>query len=108
MSDEKPKPVDDLKEGLGLLFRAAKTAVERLPTSKFEDVAKDAVREVGRAFETLGTELEKVVGKAAGFPDPPHMQPPQPPTDAAAPEETNATTAAPTTDDEAPKGPRVG
>jgi hypothetical protein len=38
MSDEKPKPVDDLKEGLGLLFRAAKGAVERLPTDKLEDV----------------------------------------------------------------------
>ena len=99
----------DLKEGLGLLFRAAKTAVERFPTEKFEDVAKDAVREVGRAFETLGNEIEKVVGKAAGLPDPPHMQPEQPPsTDAPAPTETDATNAAPTVEDEAPKGPRIG
>jgi hypothetical protein len=41
MSDEKPKPVDDLKAGLGLLFRAAKGAVDRLPTDKLEDVVKD-------------------------------------------------------------------
>jgi hypothetical protein len=58
MSDEKPKPVDDLKEGLNLLFRAAKGAVERLPTDKLEDVAKDAAKEVGRAFESLGNEKE--------------------------------------------------
>src|SRR5690242_11281037 len=59
MSDDKPKPVDDLKEGLNLLFRAAKGAVEKLPTNKLEDVAKDAAKEVGRAFESLGNELDK-------------------------------------------------
>jgi hypothetical protein len=63
MSDEKPKsdPVDDLKQGLGLLFRAAKGAVEKLPTDKVEDVAKDAAKEVARAFETIGHEVEKVI-----------------------------------------------
>lgn len=63
MSDEKPKtdPVDDLKQGLGLLFRAAKGAVEKLPTEKVEDVAKDAAKEVARAFETIGHEVEKVI-----------------------------------------------
>lgn len=118
MSDEKPKPVDDLKEGLGLLFRAAKGAVERLPTGKIEHAAKDAVREVGRAFESLGTELEKVVGRATGAPAEPHAPyagtpPAQKPDDA-----TNA--APPSHDDahgrpyddayapEEPRGPRVG
>jgi hypothetical protein len=63
MSDEKPKsdPVDDLKQGLGLLFRAAKGAVEKLPTDKVEDVAKDAAKEVARAFETIGHEVERVI-----------------------------------------------
>lgn len=63
MSDEKPKsdPVDDLKQGLGLLFRAAKGAVEKIPTDKVEDVAKDAAKEVARAFETIGHEVEKVI-----------------------------------------------
>ena len=67
MSDEKPKtdPVDDLKQGLGLLFRAAKGAVEKLPTDKVEDVAKDAAKEVARAFETIGQEVEKVISPAA-------------------------------------------
>ena len=67
MSDEKPKtdPVDDLKQGLGLLFRAAKGAVEKLPTDKVEDVAKDAAKEVARAFETIGHEVEKVMSPNA-------------------------------------------
>jgi hypothetical protein len=61
MSDDKSDPVDDLKQGLGLLFRAAKGAVEKIPTEKVEDVAKDAAREVARAFETIGQEVEKVI-----------------------------------------------
>lgn len=117
MSDEKPKPVDDLREGLGLLFRAAKGAVERLPTGKIEDVAKDAVREVGRAFESLGSELEKVVGKAAGYPAPPPDEASpataaaDAPTSRPAEPATEATVdAAPKHDDaapEPPKGPRI-
>lgn len=78
MSDEKPKsdPVDDLKQGLGLLFRAAKGAVDKIPTEKVEDVAKDAAKEVARAFETIGHEVEKVIspnkdGKKPGSQPPP-------------------------------------
>jgi hypothetical protein len=63
MSGDKPNPVNDLKQGLGLLFRAAKGAVEQLPTGKVENVVKDAAMELERAFENLGTELEKVVGR---------------------------------------------
>ena len=113
MSDEKPKPVDDLREGLGLLFRAAKGAASRLPTGKIEDVAKDAVREVGRAFESLGSELEKVVGRSAGYPAPPsHEEPPAADAPASRPAEPAAeppSGAAPKHDDaEPPKGPRIG
>ncbi len=85
MSDDKPNPVDDLKQGLGLLFRAAKGAVEKLPTDKVEDVAKDAAKEVARAFESLGHEVEKVIhpNKKASHPPPPEAsaepQPPAPP-----------------------------
>lgn len=83
MSDDKPNPVDDLKQGLGLLFRAAKGAVEKLPTDKVEDVAKDAAKEVARAFESLGHEVEKVINpnKKASQPPPPEAsaQPPAPP-----------------------------
>src|SRR5262245_66649422 len=82
MSDEKPKPVDDLKQGLGLLFKAAKGAVERLPTDKIEDVVKDGAKEVGRAFETVANEIDKVFNKATGSQPPPPQAPPpaQPPT----------------------------
>ena len=100
MSDDKPRPVDDLKEGLGLLFRAAKGAVEKLPTDKLEDVARDAVKEVGRAFESIGTEIEKVVGKVSGSSPPP---PPQaghaPPAAEAKPGDEKPA--------EPPKGPRI-
>ena len=113
MSDDKPRPVDDLKQGLNLIFRAAKGAVEKLPTDKLEDVAKDAVKEVGRAFESIGTEIEKVVGKVSGSTPPPpqpteaHAPPPaEAKPDAAPPAEP------PKYDDgyapEPPKGPRVG
>jgi hypothetical protein len=110
MSDDKPKPVDDLKEGLGLLFRAAKGAVERLPTGKFEDVAKDAVREVGRAFESLGTELENFVGKATAAPETPPAPDATEPPGSAAPNATAATTDSSPSADSAsePKGPRIG
>lgn len=110
MSEDKPKPVDDLKEGLGLLFRAAKGAVESLPTDKIENVAKDAAKEVGRAFESLGSELEKVI-----HPPRPGTQPPAAPPAASAAAPADAPEAPkeePKYDDgyapEPPKGPRVG
>lgn len=137
MSD-KPKPVDDLKEGLGLLFRAAKGAVETakgalptdkietvakdavkevgrafesLPTDKIETAAKDAVKEVGRAFESLGNEIEKVVDKVSGSTPPAqHAAPPQPPPAAQDPQPPPQEVQyddgyAP---EPPPKGPRIG
>jgi len=128
MSDEKPKPVDDLKQGLNLLFRAAKGAVEKLPTDKIEGAVKDGAKEVGKAFESVANELDKafthVAHRAGGTtPDPqpepgsnPH--PPEPTTaegvqqakqqhDAEGAEKKDAhydDAYAP----EPPKGPRVG
>lgn len=103
MSDDKPKPIDDLKEGLGLLFRAAKGAVDKLPTGKIEEVAQDAAKEVTRAFESLGSELEKAFGTtpAAKKSDAP---PPAPPKD----EKKYDDGYAANPDDETPRGPRVG
>ncbi len=118
MSDDKPKPVDDLKEGLGLLFRAAKGAVEKLPTDKVENVAKDAVKEVSRAFESLGNEIDKAFGKSGS--QPPAAQPGQQPPAASG---ENATAEAKKDDEKPadppkyddgyapeppPKGPRIG
>lgn len=107
MSD-KPSPVDDLKEGLGLIFRAAKTAVEKLPTDKLEDVAKDAAKEVSRAFESLGNELDKAFGKTPVAPPPPPA-----PSDAQAGSDAQEGPKEPPPHDDAyapepPKGPRVG
>ncbi len=79
MSDEKPKPVDDLKQGLNLLFRAAKGAIDKLPTDKVEGAVKDGAKEVGKAFETVANELDKaftnVTQRATGVAPPP--PPPQ-------------------------------
>lgn len=101
MSDDKPKPIDDLKEGLGLLFRAAKGAVDKLPTGKIEEVAQDAAKEVTRAFESLGSELEKAFG---GTPTKKSDAPPAPPPDAKKYDDGYA----PHPDDPTPRGPRVG
>lgn len=104
MSD-KPSPVDDLKQGLGLIFRAAKTAVEKLPTDKLEDVARDAAKEVGRAFGSLGSELDKAFGKGAS----PHEPPPAPPSPAQEGAEPSEPAAPPAAEEPAPpSGPRVG
>jgi hypothetical protein len=85
MSDDKPKPLDDLKQGLGFLFRAAKgvaeVAAEKIPSGKLEDAARDAVREVGRALETVGGEIDKAWTKATGATPPPDASaPPSAPT----------------------------
>lgn len=64
MSEDERKPLDDLKQGLGLLLRAAKGAASQIPTGKIEDVVKDGAKEVGRAFETLGSELDRVLHKS--------------------------------------------
>ena len=104
--DEKPKPLDDLKAGLGLLFRAAKGAAEKLPIDKVEEVAKDAAKELGKAVETIGDEADKLYKRATGSEQPAKApetppeakkdEPPQHYDDAYAPEPNP------------PKGPRVG
>lgn len=104
MGDDKANPMDDLKQGLGLLFRAAKGAVDRLPTENLESVAKDAVKEVARAFENIGHEVEKVI-HPGGPPEPP-------PADEARSESPASGKAseppADPAEPEAPRGPRVG
>jgi len=80
MSDDKPKPVDDLKQGLNLLFRAAKGAIDKLPTDKIEAAVKDGAKEVGKAFETVAHEVDNVYTKATGGGSSPPPQPPEPTT----------------------------
>src|SRR4051812_13187739 len=69
--DPKSDPLDDVKKGLGLLFRAARTAASRLssegaPLEKLEGAVRTGAREVGRAIENV---TNTVVGAAARKPD---------------------------------------
>jgi hypothetical protein len=61
MADDKPNPLNDALKGLGLLFRAAKTVVERLPTKNLEETVVESAREVGRAIENVAAALEREV-----------------------------------------------
>ena len=124
MSDDERKPVDDLKEGLGLIFKAAKGAVDKVAkkdklehvVKDVETVARDAAKEVGRAFESIGNEIDKAFGKSGpgvDAPPPPEAKPPAAQADPEAPPEANAPPKDPVHYDdgyapEPPKGPRVG
>ena len=79
------KPSDDLKEGLFLLFRAARGMARDLDTSKVEKTvsetvsggAKELVRVINNVGKTLSNELEKTFGdeqegKAPGAPQGDH------------------------------------
>lgn len=57
--DKKPDPIEDVRKGLGLLFRAAKGAVEKLPTKDVEELVVTSAREVGRALENVGKNIER-------------------------------------------------
>ena len=68
MTDEKkePDPVEDLRQGLGLLFRAARGAVEKIPTHKIEELVKEGTDKVGKAFHKLPADkVEEVVKDSA-------------------------------------------
>ena len=119
---EKPKPIEDLKQGLGLLFRAAKGAVEKIPTDKIEGAVKDGAKEVGKAVEAVANEVDKVFVKATSGSQPPanNAAPPEPTTAegvAQAKKQHDEEEAKKTGDQqpyddayapEPPKGPRVG
>lgn len=62
MTDEKPPdPLSDVAKGLGLLFRAARTAARKLPTKDLEEVVVTSAREVGRAIENVAATIERGV-----------------------------------------------
>ena len=84
------KPSDDLKDGLFLLFKAARGAAKEFDTTrieksigsqakKVEKTVESGVRELGRVIgnvgKTLGNELEKTFSDRDSPPDaprPPH------------------------------------
>ena len=117
MSDEKHKPVDDLKQGLNLLFRAAKGAVDKIPTDKIEGALKDGAKEVSKAFESVANEVDKVFykdGKPAPAPAPPEpttaegIKQAKEQHDAEAKKDEKPFDDAYGPEPEAPKGPRIG
>src|SRR5580658_5664555 len=59
--DEKPNPLEDLRKGLGLLFRAAKTTIEKIPTGELEEAVMTGAKEVGRAIENVAHTVEQQV-----------------------------------------------
>ncbi len=61
MSDEKPDPLSDVIKGLGLILRAARTTVERLPKKGLEEAVLETAREVGRAIENVAGAVEREV-----------------------------------------------
>jgi hypothetical protein len=80
--DEKPNPLEDLRKGLGLLFRAAKTTIEKLPTGELEEAVLSGAKEVGRAIENVAHTVEQqVLRKPSARAT---TQPPTPPTNVAA------------------------
>jgi hypothetical protein len=56
---DKPNPIEDLRKGLGLLFRAAKTTLEKLPTDQIEEAVLTSAKEVGRALENVQHSVEE-------------------------------------------------
>jgi hypothetical protein len=61
MTDDDPNPLADVAKGLGLLFRAARTAAKKLPAKELEDAVVTTAKEVGRAFENVASTIEREV-----------------------------------------------
>jgi hypothetical protein len=59
--EEKPNALEDLRKGLGLLFRAAKTTLEKLPTGELEAAVISGAKEVGRAIENVSHTVEEQI-----------------------------------------------
>jgi hypothetical protein len=70
--DDKPSPIEDLRKGLGLLFRAAKTTLEKLPTGELEEAVVSSAKEVGRAIENVTQTVEKQIFRRPGVETKPH------------------------------------
>jgi hypothetical protein len=62
----KKDPIEDVRQGLGLLFRAAKSTLEKIPTKDFENAVVTGAREMGRVIESVGKTIERDVFHAKG------------------------------------------
>ena len=72
------------------MFRAARTAVQKLPTDKLEEAVMSGAKEVGRAMESVAHTIEKEVTKRAA----PSASPPTATTASRPPDATDAEAAA--------------
>jgi hypothetical protein len=102
-NSDKPDPIEDVRKGLGLLFRAAKGALDQLPTRKVEDAVLAGAREVGRAIENVTGVIDKQFFNRDQGTHVEGSSPPPPKEEAA----SEAKPDAPHPPDDEPKGPRV-
>ncbi len=54
--DGQDDPVDELKKGFGMLLRAAKHAVDKIPTDKIEERIKSGAKQVEHAVDNFPTD----------------------------------------------------
>jgi hypothetical protein len=69
MSDER-KPTDDLKEGLGLIFRAARTAAKQVDVSKIDKSLDKAISQATRVATTVGRAVADEINRMSSKPPP--------------------------------------
>lgn len=75
MSDRKPS--EDLKEGLFLLYRAARGAAKELDTTKVEKTVNAGARELARVIENVGKSLSSELEKTFADKDDEKKDPPK-------------------------------
>ncbi len=90
MAKGEKDPVEELKKGVDLLFKAAKHAVEELPTEPIESLVKTSVKEVGRAMNNV---KDTVLHEVAEWQER-HKSEPAPPPEAPAATSASAGSAA--------------
>ena len=70
MSDER-KPSDDLKEGLGLIFRAARTAAKQVDVSKIDKGLDKAISQASRVATNVGRAVADEINRISTNNPPP-------------------------------------
>jgi len=70
MSDER-KPSEDLKEGLGLLFRAARGAAKQVDVSKIDKGLDKAISQASRVATNVGRAVSDEVNRVSSQQSPP-------------------------------------
>jgi len=66
--DDERKPKEDLKEGLGLIFRAAKGAAKQVDIGKIDKELDKAISQVGRVVTNVGRVVGDEISRMANNP----------------------------------------